>query len=358
MSNHSRFAPSSMARIVSCPGSLKLCEQYPQAPSDAADEGTLSHEVIAAVYLGKPIPAGATEEMRDGAELWMETVGVHSGLRSIHVEEFVDCSVIYRDCWGTPDLWAYDHNSHVLYVYDYKYGHSFVAAYQNWQLIAYAMGILDNPLLGPVEQIVCTIVQPRNYHSEGMVRSYVIAINSKNRYLDHLKEACRLADQGGSMCITGASCRHCPARHVCQALQSSNYDIAQYIGQALPFELTDQALGYELTRFNAAQDVLKARTSGLELEVVSRINRGASIPGWSMKQAQGRQKWTMPVAEVITLGVLMGIDVSKPGAITPKQAIKAGLPKELVADYSESHVGAVELVADNGRNASLIFKGE
>jgi hypothetical protein len=69
----------------------------------------------------------------------------------------------------------------------------------------------------------------------------------------------------------------------------------------------------------------------------------------------GRTVWTAPASEVIALGNMLGVDVSKPDVITPKQSIKAGLPAEVVAAYSHAPRGAAELAEDNGHAAAKVF---
>ena len=96
-------------------------------------------------------------------------------------------------------------------------------------------------------------------------------------------------------------------------------------------------------------------TTPVGFGLLARIKQGAAIPGWMAQQGQGREKWAMPLPEVIALGQMMGVDISKPGAVTPKQAIKAGLPAELVKQYSETPFGEIKLVPDTVSASRRIF---
>jgi hypothetical protein len=156
--------------------------------------------------------------------------------------------------------------------------------------------------------------------------------------------------------VTGGECRDCSARHACPTLQASSYSVVQMVGKNIPFDLPANALGHELAMLKEAQTLLDARVSGLEDEVLGRIKRGQSINGWMTEQGLGREKWSKPVEEVIALGAMLAIDISKPATLTPKQAIKAGLPAELVASYSETPKGEVKLVRDTGAKAMRVFK--
>ena len=42
---HSMKSPSGFHRIMTCPGSFRLEQQFPQSTSEYAEEGTLAHEV-------------------------------------------------------------------------------------------------------------------------------------------------------------------------------------------------------------------------------------------------------------------------------------------------------------------------
>jgi hypothetical protein len=52
---------------------------------------------------------------------------------------------------------------------------------------------------------------------------------------------------------------------------------------------------------------------------------------------------------------MMGIDISKPGAVTPKQAVKAGIPEAVVKTYSIEPQGEIKLVRDTGEQARKAF---
>jgi hypothetical protein len=104
-----------------------------------------------------------------------------------------------------------------------------------------------------------------------------------------------------------------------------------------------------------AAALLDYRIDGLESEVLGRIKQGTNVPGWMTQQSEGREKWNKPIEEVLALGDLMGVNISKPTALTPKQSIKAGLPAELIASYIERPKGEIKLVADDGTKARKIF---
>ncbi len=354
---HAPLQPSSAGRVVQCPGSRGMCELIPDELTDKADEGTLAHAVNVAVFNKLPPPEGTTEEMMDGAELWMEAVDRYRDC--IHIEERIDCPSIHPDNWGTPDAWHFNRGKFTLRVWDYKFGHRHVEAYENWQLINYAAGVMDSlGITGLTDQhlyVILTIVQPRSYHPDGPIREWVVKGSDLRGYINALKMAWESSLLPDAPTKTGGECRDCSARHACATLQSSAYIGVDMVGVNTPFDLSADALGNELKTLTAAKELMDCRISGLQNEVLARIKSGANISGWTTQQGRGREKWNRPIEEVLALGEMMGVSVGKPALITPKQAIKAGLPADLVRNYTETPAGEVKLVQDDGRKARNVF---
>jgi hypothetical protein len=159
-------------------------------------------------------------------------------------------------------------------------------------------------------------------------------------------------------CVTGPECIYCSARHACPTLLAADYNIFEVVQKAVPFDLSDEAVGKELELMASAMFLIKARLTGLEEEVISRIRKGFPVPGWKLGTSYGREDWSKPIGEVISLGMLMGIDISKQDVITPKQAIKKGIPADIVRMYSETKENGVKLQKDDARRAGEVFNVE
>jgi len=155
----------------------------------------------------------------------------------------------------------------------------------------------------------------------------------------------------------GPECRDCKARHACPTLQEAAYEAVEFTGQSMPFDMPVEAKGRELAIIQQRIDILKARADGLEAEVLTSVKQGTQVVGWMARQGKGRKKWDKPVEEVLALGTMMGVDVSKPGLITPTQAVKAGIPQAVVDSYAVAPNGEISLVRDTGAFARKIFQG-
>ena len=63
----------------------------------------------------------------------------------------------------------------------------------------------------------------------------------------------------------------------------------------------------------------------------------------------------MPVDQVLAMGSLMGVDLSKPGVKTPKQALKSGVDEAVIKAYSITPLGSLKLISDNPADARRVF---
>jgi hypothetical protein len=260
-----------------------------------------------------------------------------------------------EDIWGTCDGWTWDGGT--LTVGDYKYGYRLVEVVKNWQLITYAAAIIAQRGDPKPEYIELMIVQPRGFHPHGPIRKWKITYNEFCGYRQRVLDRVELAKEDPP-CVTGPECLFCTARHACPTLNIADYNIFEVVQKAVPFDLSDEAVGKELELTASAMLLIKARLTGLEEEVISRIRKGFPVPGWKMVAGYGREDWAKPLNEVLALGALMGIDISSPGALTPKQAIKKGIPAEIVRMYSETKETGVKLQKDDARRAGEVFNGK
>lgn len=358
-----------------------------QEETDATREGNAAHWVgerilnsykpdmpiiINLDLIGQPAPNGVivTEEMWDGAHLYANhilMVCMSTGLLDqLHIEERVSMPEIHEHCWGTPDCWAFDAKTLTLYIFDFKYGHSSVVAFMNWQLICYIQGILNQviPTLPPKTahniKVVATIVQPRCYDGQGALRTWEEYAIKMNPHVEQLRVAAHAAMEIINRCTTGSHCKNCNGRPHCPALRESAARVIDQSCDTIPSPMTDIGLAYELEKLTDAEDRLTARRAALEVDAEFRIRQGTQMPGLSLEQKYGRDKWNMDDAMVISTGQMMGVELTAPAAVlTPSQA-KALLKKNdvdpAVIDglYSKPPT-SMKLVVDDGSKAKQIF---
>jgi hypothetical protein len=362
--------PSAAARWVKCPGSVTMEEAFPEeTDGPEAMEGHAAHWVNEQMWFGAdPAPgssapngAAITDEMLEGAAMWceaLESCGLDRGeASSWRIETPVPVPRVHDQCWGTPDAWAWAPETKTLYVADYKFGHRYVDAFENWQLMTYAAGCLSEvvePVLPAIEFIV---VQPRAFGHGAPVRRWRITAEELRPYVQQLFLQAHRALDANPQCVVNDECRDCKARHACNAHLTACGPAADMAYKAVPLELGPESLGVLLRMIHQAQARLKVMASGLEEQALEYIKRGHPVPHFQAQASQGRKRWTLPDAEIIAMGQLMGVDLAKPPeAITPTQASKLAIDGAVISSYSETPSGAVKLVAHDSTEARKVFK--
>jgi Protein of unknown function (DUF2800) len=373
MSGAHAFLPPSAAHVwVVCAMWPTMNRLYPETgEKPEAREGAAAHWVMEQFLYERAVEVGqfadngvpVTQEMIEGADLYQGVVAAaYASIRSVTdycVEQQVLIPRVHPANRGTPDTWIFGHNPTTgraqMIVIDYKFGHEFVPVFENWQLINYAFGILDE--LDADDQTVDVefiIVQPRNYHRDGPVRRWHVRADAFRAQRNILRYAAEAAHEPKPKATVSPGCIHCPGRHACATLQQAGYAAAAAAQDSTPLEMEPAARGLELKMLERAQMLLDARVSGLKEQVEHDIVTEGGNPHYVMVSTPGRVKWAKPVGEVIALGQMCGADLSRPNVVSPTQAKKL-IPPELVDAYSERGAGGRALEQMDTAGARQIF---
>jgi len=368
---HSILPPSGAASWKLCGLWVAMNQAYPQPDTPESLEGNAAHWVFAEMLAGRPVLEGMqapngvfiTDEMIEGGELVVDTVRARIPAGTVlHVEEPVAIARIHAQCWGTPDIWAF--YGATLEVIDYKFGHRFVDEYENDQGVAYTAGILDHladmlgkgaGLLDQVIKVNFTVIQPRCFYKGAPVRTWTVMASDLRGHINQLAGAAELALMPNPPAVTNAECRDCPGRHACPALQQAAYSDAEFATRSSPVELAPAAASLELRMMEHALNRLQSRVEGMREAVSTYIRQGHAVPWHRAEQGYGRTQWTIPAEQVVAMGSLMGVDLSKTGAKTPTQAKKAGVDEAVIKAYSVTPLGSLKLVPDNPADARRVF---
>lgn len=264
---------------------------------------------------------------------------------------------IHSDCWGTPDIYILDVANRRLHIWDPKYGHRYVDAYMNWQLLCYAIGIFETHGIEDYSdwQITLTIAQPRNYAPEGPMREWFLNGRALRMHGESLRIAAAHASQPDAELRTGKHCRDCLAAHACPALQRAAMAAVDVSHKQGAINMPAPAVGLEMAILTASAARLKARLDALTEHAMGLVKRGQPVPHWTMGRTQPRTVWKEPVEAVVNMGRLFGVDLRKDDAITPKQAAKAGIDQAVIDQYAETPMGSLKLISMDDRTASRAF---
>ena len=360
-----KLRPSRAPRWVPCPGSARMEAAFPETePGQAAEEGTAAHWAaseslltwvqgagkLPAQWVGKTAPNGVivTEEMAKAVTVYVNDILTvcqrTGGLQALRVEKTIDIHSVHSCHSGTPDCALYSAHERTLYVWDFKYGWGVVSAFENWQLLDYAIGLAEQLPSSP-ENVELRIVQPRPYLTRGPVDAWRISGTTlESEYLPRLRDAASAATQPQVVCVPGGHCANCKASLACPALGAAVLRCMDLCEAPLPGDITGAALGAQIEMLKLAETLVKERKSGIEAQALAMIKQGEGVPGWVAEPGRGSQEWGATNEEVISLGEMSGVDLAKPTVKTPAQAEKAGLSSDVVACYAVRTPGALKLV--------------
>lgn len=370
--------PASNAnRWSRCGGSatLEAAHQPPDSAKRRASQA--AHWVASERFLARAHPAGTLapngvpvdQEMIDSAEVFYDAV--HADIARCGPERWVRADVeltmhklVHPYVQGKADMAISDLTNHRLIIWNYYYGHGFVDAFDNRQLVLYAAGVIEghdltfNDIKG--WEIELGVVQPRNFHRTGPVRKWSMLGHQLWAHIDLLRQAAIIAVSPSAACVTSDQCDNCTARHACAPLQRSAAIAVDISGENTPLELSDHALGLELMQLTAAKDRLEARLTGLQQVALAKLRSGTAVPFWTTHQGDGNEKWIKPEAEVSALGQMLGVPLTKSGTLTPTQARaafkKAGLDAGVISAYADRPKGEVKLTALDDSTAAKAFQ--
>lgn len=367
-----------------CTGYVQMAAHFPQEETEESREGTAAHELIEPMiraamranteepkredWIGRAASNGVifTDVMWDGARMYADDViavmrqeGVFSE-DAVSIEKRVHNPTIYKFFYGRLDTSLWVKASGRLYVWDYKFGHGYVDAYQNAQGIGYALcELYERGVDGQADQhieVVIRIVQPRNYHPDGPIREWRCLASDLRPFRNIFETNAAEAFSDNAECRTGSHCRNCPARIGCPAALQACAQLFEAAAAPVPARLTPEQLGQQLRLAKEAADRLKKLADGYESAVEATIRGGQNVPGWMPRPKFGRETWKVPQADVIAVGDLLGTDLrGEVKAKTPAQARKLGIDETVIKAYAEKPDRGIAIVEDDGQLAKRIF---
>ncbi len=390
--SHSILPPSSASiwgAPNGCPGWVKMMANVPEeirnARTPASIEGDAAHKLSEQMIdsavranIEKPIrgetvgsliaDAVVTDEMFDACELYANDVREVAlktrvvGGAFFGIEERFDIWKVHRECFGTPDMFIYDSVANTLYLWDFKFGHVYVDEYENRQAICYIAGIVarlvPKGFNDPKLKIVIRIVQPRVYGRGGAIREWRTSGPGVVKYVHELNEGAHIALSDEAVIHTGSHCRYCKARTICPEALKAGLSLYEMASAPTSQNMSLEAVGVQYAILERAKEQIDALENGFAEQITHLLKSGKSIPGHTLEPKMGRKRWNRPDSEVISMGALLGVELSNGKAITPNQAIARGVDENVVKSFSKTPSNGLKLVKTNSNLANRIFLNE
>ena len=373
-SHHAVLSPSSSARWINCPASVRLVEALPKSNESSvyAEEGTTAHE-YAEIHTARKIGDLTTPEFKAKLKKWRavrkvdkateaemkEHVEAYTELVLDHASQYPFSKVLLEQrvrpgiesCWGTSDavIVSPDH----VEIIDFKYGAGVaVSATENSQLMLYGVGALEmfGDVLGDTKTVTMTIHQPRL----NSVSSWAIASVDLRAWRDAIIPIATEALSGTSTNFGPSleACRWCPIAGSCMARveKFAAEDFSAPAELMTPDDLADALeLIPEIRQWCEA--VLK---EGLD----QAYSKGTAIPRHKVVLSGGRRFYT---DEAAVLKRLTAAGYKKDQLVNVKAKGLGDMEKlvgkkefpEILGDLLQKSEGSPALVAETDRRRAI-----
>lgn len=338
-----------LSRFMACPGSRVMPESFPQSEINdvVRNEGNAAHWVVQTVHSGQQTaeelvdrksPEGVyiTPEMIEHLEQYLVAVMTPGAL----VETNTSYSGQNWQVSGRADLVLYDPDRKHLLIGDLKYGWSIVEPFMNWTLISHIFGFMINNPDKPILTATVSVYQPRPYHAAGRVRSWSLTNQTIAELFTQLNNA--LSNPSNQL-FTSPHCRNCPALATCPTARAAAMNVVEMAGQAFADDIDNDALAFQLDQLERAAAHLKNLDKATRELATYRLKQGQIVQNYGLETELTNRAWRDEITPEF-MQMMTGLDLTKKQLITPAQAEKAGVPKEVVASFTERHNKGVKLV--------------
>lgn len=280
---HAKKSPSGYEGWINCAD----WESDP-SPTKFSEEGTLAHEVGAALLEGNQ-PPDCGIDMKVDMERYAEwVIGQVDQSAVLHVEVPLDIGWMTgeQNAMGTADVVIVDPQNGFVKIIDLKYGRGLrVFAKDNGQLMMYGAAALRwveryYELIGeesPITHVFMSIYQPRLDH----IDEHMMKVNDVKAWAGALTPAKRV--------VAGPKqCRWCIKKATCKTLEQSVNRITRTVTE----DNVDNVESHILADAFEKLPMVEGWISAVREEGYKRLSAGKQLPGYKLVLGnRGRRKW-------------------------------------------------------------------
>ena len=253
-------------------------------------------------------------------------------------------------CKGRCNFFIFDEPHLRLCVVSFRYRHTYVDEFDNPQLLCYDSGLMDRfSINGKSDQwlrVENTIIQPRCYQADP-IRTHKFTALTRRAEFNKLASAAAEKIGGEGKCVPGPYCSECSAIYNCSAAFGSGIALYEAATQPSIADMEPTELSRRYGLILRAQERIKALANSYGSHIEAILHKGTVVPGYLLEDSFGNLDWSVPMAEVIALGELLGKNLKKDGVITPTQAKALGIDEATIAAYSTRKKQGRKLIPEN-----------
>lgn len=371
---HALLGASSAHRWLVCPPIARLEEQFKDRGSTFAEEGTAAHE-LAELELIKRFKLLTTRAVNSRIKLFKETNRYYDQTMSDYVSEYcdlveerfneypdaaieleskLDFSKWVPEGFGTSDVVILADN--VIEIIDLKYGKGVpVSAYQNPQIMLYALGALDKyDIVYDFEKVRMTIIQPRLDNLSTFEIDREELLYWADNYV--APRAAQAFEGIGEWTITDDVVKFSKVRAQLRLRAAKNFElIDKYDFKEAPL-LDNKEISEILDQANE----IKKWIEHVEFYALQKArDEGTIFPGWKVVEGRSNRKITDDEALLFILEAegYDDQDILKPRTLQPITALEKVVGKkkfeELASDYIVKPEGKPVLVPEKDKRPAL-----
>ena len=316
---HSLISPSNFERRMLCPGSLNAEKDLPEQTSIYAEEGKMLHSRTEE-YIRNYLRLTETQKLNylynaktphnsdyltfwvddlseDQIEAVQEAGDYFNKLKDVEDtfvvyeahEKKYSLSFIYHDMKGTVDSLLITLNEKTgiydLHVIDYKFGKGvLVTADQNYQLLLYYLGVVNDPEIEELLQdkkynVHLHIVQPYKMNSVWSLNETEKLLFSNLEMYQDIAQKCYKPD--APRIASKKACQFCKAKPTCPALAKFVPDTKTKLG-----ELSDE----QIATIYDNKDLITMYLKSVEEHIKNKLEQG-SFMNYTLKPKLSNRKW-------------------------------------------------------------------
>lgn len=315
MSSHSKYSASSSHRWLRCPASIQaenIVDDDNQSPY--AIEGTRAHELAHLFGVNnyttlqdvltkfettdehKDMLIGFTDSDIEAMLFYSNyTISLskrvtedNGGRCTSLYEHRVNYPSIHPDGYGTVDYLLVDNANKEVHIVDFKFGMNKVSAYNNSQLLLYALGAYDSVLTHTPDrddyEYHMVIIQPRADHvDKHIVDGDALRLFAKNIRNHIIPEINR---ENPKRVAGKVQCEYCSARSTCNEFLNHSNEIIKPFFDKAPVLSNDQ-----LSKIICNKKLILAFITEAENIAVLRMQGGETIEGLKLGKSQTKTVW-------------------------------------------------------------------
>ena len=310
---HSKYSPSKLTRIITCPGSVTYTKDTLETTSTYAQEGTAAHAMVEeCLTLNESILSDLTKKkfkLEESYEVavqevldWVEMLRIkHAASQDMYelVEQKVSLKTYgartgcgeLEEVAGTLDYCMVVPEEHLVYIVDWKFGAGIEVFPDTEQLRAYALGKLAGLTHQNITKVILVIGQPRFYGGEFFKTHETTPTDLFDWMSDELIPALNNAKSKHPIFNpTKKACQWCAKKATCKYRKSQAMEAAANVFK-IHAKIPDNTDEEELAEFLYQIPDLKKYISDIELYAHNILKAGKSIPGFKLVAGRSIRRW-------------------------------------------------------------------